>query len=91
MSLKSKCQNGIIKITSSYRMDGEYCSSNYKYTVVVTKYWGKNKNYKPKEVKTSFGKYYRETSKFGWRCYNKESKQYYNSKGTNTNIIFIEK
>jgi hypothetical protein len=86
----NKCQGGVIKTTSRYAIDGEFCVSNHEYNASVTECWGKTKNFKPKEVKTIGGTYYRQTSQSGWRRYNKESKKFYNTSGINLSIIFVE-
>ena len=87
---KTKCNTGIIKTSSRYAMDGEYCSSNHEYNVSVLEWWGKSKNFNPKEVVTTGGTHYRQTSQSGWRRYNKESKHYYNNGNTGTMIMFYE-
>ena len=86
----SKCQSGIIKTSSRYAIDGEYCSSNHEYNVSVVEWWGKTKNFNPKEVRTEGGTCYRQTPQSGWRRYNKETKKYYNTRGTGTTIMFFE-
>jgi len=87
---EAKCQSGVIKTSSRYAIDGEYCSRKHEYNVSVVEWWGKTNGFKPKEVKTEGGACYRQTSKNGWRQYNKNTKQYYDTRGTGTSIIFVE-
>jgi hypothetical protein len=89
-SNKTKCQNGIIKTSSRYAIDGEFCTSKHEYNVTVKEWWGKTKNFNPKEVTTEGGTCYRQTPQSGWRRYNKETKKYYNTSGTGTTIMFFE-
>ena len=90
MSESEKCKYGVIKTSSRYAMDGEYCSSTHEYNVSAVEWWGKTKRFRPKEVITEGGTRYRQTSQSGWRRYNKESKKYYNNSGTGTTILFLE-
>jgi len=87
---KTKCQSGIIKTSSRYAIDGEFCSSKHEYNVLVVEWWGKTRSFKPKEAISEGGTHYRETLQKGWRRYNKETKQYYDTIGTGTTIMFVE-
>jgi hypothetical protein len=89
MSESEKCKSGVIKTSSRYAIDGEYCSSNHEYNVLVVEWWGETHRFNPKEVITEGGTRYRQTLQSGWRRYNKETKTYYNNSGTGTMIMFV--
>ena len=80
---------GIIKVSNQYCIDGEYCSGYKEYNVDILEYWksGIRKN-QAKEVKTFNNKYFRETTKSGWREYYKKSKEFRNVCGIGQCISF---
>ena len=90
MEKTNKCKYGVIKESSRYAIDGEYCSSKHEYNVLVVEWWGKTNGFRPKEVTTEGGARYRQTIQSGWRRYNKETKKYYSNRWTGTSIIFVE-
>ena len=48
---ETKCQSGIIKTSSRYAIDVEFCSSTHEYNVSIVEWWAKTRSFKPKEVK----------------------------------------
>ena len=81
---------GVMSESYHYAMDGEYCSGYKEHDVKVTARWGKGPNFnKAKEVMTSNNTCFRETTKNGWRKYDKLTKTYYNKSHTGTSFTFI--
>ena len=84
-----KPNNGVIKETYSYSLDGEYYSGSREYDVVVTDWWksGDLKN-TAKEVKINDNFHYRHTKQNGWRKYDKIYKSFTIKKYTGSTIHF---
>ena len=76
----TKITKGVIKESYNFCMDGENIRGSNTYNCKVVKYWGKTKNFLPKEVVCEDNIHYRETTKNGWRRYNKDSKTKFRSK-----------
>ena len=86
----TKITNGVIKESYNFCMDGEKFRGSNTYNCKVVKYWGKTKNFLPKEVVCEDNIHYRETTKNGWRRYNKDRKTKFQSKNyTGTIITFF--
>lgn len=96
-SKTTKIQTGIITISYKFTLDGETSQGYNEYNCIVTQYWSKNNSQYanlPKEVKilSKFGydEYYRQTTKNGWRKYNKlRSPKYENNCYTGKIIKFV--
>lgn len=81
---------GVIRVSYSFSMDGEYFSGINEYNVIVTEWWktGYLKN-TAKEVKTANYLYYRYTKQNGWRKYDKIYKKFEENRYTGKSIKFV--